>query len=84
MLDLAVLGRTVALRRKSLKLTQAVLASRARVGRTAIDELENGRARELGFTKVSRILSALDMGLRLIESPQRRPTLEDLLMEDDD
>lgn len=84
MLDLAELGKTVALRRKSLKMTQPALATLAKVGKTAIDELENGRARELGFTKVSRILSALDMGLRLVESPRGRPTLEDLLRDDDD
>jgi transcriptional regulator with XRE-family HTH domain len=84
MLDLAELGKMVALRRKTLRMTQAALALRAKVGRTAIDGLENGRARELGFTKVSRILSALDMGLRLVESPKGRPTLEDLLKDNDD
>lgn len=65
-------------------MTQSALAVRARVGRTAIDELENGRARELGFTKVARILAVLDLGLRLVETPRSRPTLDDLLRDDDD
>jgi len=84
MLDLVDIGKVVAERRKSLKLTQPAVAALAKVGMSSIDALENGRARELGFTKVSRILSALDMGLRLVESPRARPTLEDLLRDEDD
>lgn len=84
MMDLEEIGRAISSKRRSLKMTQATLATRANVGRTAIDELENGRARELGFTKVARLLSALDMGLRLTETPRNRPTLDDLLREDDD
>lgn len=83
MLDLADLGKAVAARRKSLKLTQPALAALADVSVSSIDSLENGRARELGFTKVSRILSGLDMGLRLVESPRARPTLEDLLRDEE-
>lgn len=84
MLDLIDLGQAIATRRRSLKLTQTALAARAMVGRTTIDALENGRASELGFTKVTRILSALGMGVRLVERPAGRPTLEDLLRERDD
>jgi transcriptional regulator with XRE-family HTH domain len=84
MLDLPFLGEKIAQRRSALKLTQSALAARARVSRATVDALENGRARELGFTKVARILAALDLGLRLIEARQARPTLEDLLKEIED
>lgn len=84
MIDLWEIGALIASRRKALKLTQKALADRARVGRTTLDALENGRAGELGFTKVARILTALGMGLRIVEAPGRRPTLEDLRADDDD
>jgi len=84
MLDLASLGEKIARRRSALKLTQTALAGRAKVGRATIDSLENGRAGELGFTKVARILSALDLDLRVAEASHGRPTLEDLLKENDD
>ncbi|MGV9006064.1 MAG: helix-turn-helix domain-containing protein [Brevundimonas sp.] len=84
MTDLWEIGALIASRRKALKLTQKALADRARVGRTTLDALENGRAGELGFTKVARILTALGIGLRIVEAPGRRPTLEDLRNDDDD
>lgn len=84
MLDLASLGVLIGQRRRALKLTQAGLAARAHVGRVTIDSLENGRAAELGYAKVTRILSALGLELRTGETAQGRPTLEDLLDEDDD
>ena len=84
MLDLTILGRTIAARRSALKLTQVVLAARARVGRATLDALENGRSGELGFIKVARILAALDLDLRVVEAGRGRPTLEDLLAEDND
>jgi len=39
---------------------------------------------ELGFTKIARILSALKLDIQLTEAARGRPTLEDLLKEDDD
>lgn len=84
MLDLPSLGEAIARRRSELKLTQAALASRAMVSRGTIDSLENGRTGELGFTKIARILAALNLGLRISEASQGRPTLEDLLLENDD
>ena len=84
MLDLVTLGRTAAARRRTLRLTQAALAQRARVGRVTIDALENGRLGELGFTKVARILAALGLELRTAEAAGARPTLEDLLVEDEE
>jgi len=84
MLDLASLGERIAQRRCALKLTQTALATHAKVGRATLDALENGRAGELGFSKIARILSALDLDLRLVEAGDGRPTLEDLMRENDD
>ena len=84
MLDLPTLGERIAQQRKALKLTQTALANRAKVGRSTIDALENSRMAELGFTKIARILSALKLDIQLTEAARGRPTLEDLLKEDND
>lgn len=84
MLDLATLGVIIAQRRSEQGLTQAELARRARIGRSTLDALENGRSAELGFGKVSRILAALGLTLKIGEANRGRPTLEDLLTELDD
>ncbi len=84
MLDLATLGETIAQHRSAQRLTQAELARRARIGRSTLDALENGRLAELGFGKIARILSALGLTLKLGEANRGRPTLEDLLAETDE
>jgi transcriptional regulator with XRE-family HTH domain len=84
MLDLGSLGHHIAERRKTLKLTQADLARGAGVSRATLDALENGRAGELGFSKVSRLLAALGLELTLEPAGAHRPTLEDLIEEDRD
>ena len=78
MLDLAALGKLIRQHRRAQRLTQAELAQRARVGRSTLDALENGRSTELGFGKVARILAALGLTLKLGEGNRGRPTLEDL------
>ena len=83
MLDLGTLGRQIAERRAAIGLTQAALASRARIGRSTLDSLENGRTSELGFGKIVRLLAALGLDFRIIEARKARPTLEDLLRDDD-
>lgn len=84
MTDLEALGRIIADRRKANKLTQAALAQRARIGRSTLDALENGRLAELGFGKIARILAAQGLDIKIVEANQGRPTLEDLLNENDD
>lgn len=84
MLDLATLGQLIAQHRGAQRLTQAELARRARIGRSTLDALENGRTAELGFGKVARILAALGLTLRLGEANRGRPTLEDLIAETDE
>jgi transcriptional regulator with XRE-family HTH domain len=84
MLDLASLGALVAERRKSLKLSQAELSRKAGISRATLDALENGRAGELGFSKVSRILVAIGLELTAQPASSRRPTLDELMEEDRD
>ncbi len=84
MVDLAELGNQVAAKRKTLRLSQTQLATSASVGLSTLDALENGRLAELGFAKVTRILSALGMELKLQEARAPRPTLDELMEEERD
>jgi transcriptional regulator with XRE-family HTH domain len=84
MLDISTLGKQVSARRKSMKWSQLDLAGKARVSRATLDALENERTGELGFSKLTRILTALGLELRLQEIGMRRPTLEELRDEDRD
>ena len=81
MLELNSLGARIAERRKTLKLSQSALAKSAGVSRATLDALENGRAGELGFSKLTRILAALGLELRLQSAGSHRPTLNELLQE---
>jgi transcriptional regulator with XRE-family HTH domain len=84
MLDLASIGIQVAERRKALKLSQTELSRKAFVSRATLDALENARTGEMGFAKVTRLLSALGLELKLQPASLRRPTLDDLMQEDRD
>ncbi len=81
-MDLATLGTQIAQHRKSSGLTQSALAYRARIGRSTLDALENGRMTELGFGKISRLLAALGLAFKITDSNQGRPTLDDLREEE--
>jgi len=84
MLDLIGLGHQIAERRKALKLSQTALARKAGVSRATLDALENGRSGELGFSKITRLLAALGLELKLHAADSRRPTLDELMQEDRD
>ncbi len=84
MLDLISIGDRIAERRKALKLTQAELARKAGLSRATLDALENGRASELGFSKVTKLLTALGLELTLQTASSQRPTLDELMQEDRD
>jgi len=78
------MGHTIAEQRKKLKMNQTDLSRRAGVSRATLDALENGRAGELGFSKLSKILAALGLELTLHTASSHRPTLDELLEEDRD
>ena len=83
MIGLAVIGAEIASYRREANLTQAELALRARIGRSTLDALENGRLGELGFSKIARIFAALGLELKIASIRQDRPTLEDLMDENE-
>jgi transcriptional regulator with XRE-family HTH domain len=82
MLTLSSIGAQVAAKRKKLGLSQSELARKTSVSRATIDALENSRSGELGFAKITKLLSALSLELKLQETGSRRPTLDDLMEED--
>ena len=84
MLDLTFIGQQIAESRKKLKLSQAALARKAGISRATLEALENGRAGELGFSKLTKLLAALGLELTLQAASSHRPTLEELLKEDRD
>jgi transcriptional regulator with XRE-family HTH domain len=82
MLTLAEIGQRITSARKKYGLTQLELAKKAGVSRPTIDLLENGRATEIGYSKLARILAVLGLEFWLQPASPQRPTLEDLLKED--
>jgi transcriptional regulator with XRE-family HTH domain len=84
MLPLYSIGEQIVTKRKALGLTQLALAKTARVGLSTLDALENGRLGELGYSKITNLLSALGLELKLQEASARRPTLDELLEEESD
>ena len=83
-MDLVSLGKEIARNRKKRKLSQAALSRQAGISRATLDALENGRAGELGFSKIARLLAALGLELTLQTARSQRPTLEELMQEDRD
>jgi transcriptional regulator with XRE-family HTH domain len=81
MLALEEIGTQVAAARKNLRLRQADLASRAGISRATVDALENGRASDIGFSKLARILGVLGLEMRIGPAAAHRPTMDDLLKE---
>ncbi len=84
MLDLISIGGQIAESRKTLKLSQAELARKAGVSRATLDALENGRAGELGFSKLTKLLTSIGLELTLQAARSHRPTLDELMQEDRD
>jgi transcriptional regulator with XRE-family HTH domain len=84
MLPLSSIGEAIARKRKATGLTQRELAKKARVGLSTLDALENGRLGELGYAKITNILNALGLALKLQQTSARRPTLDDLMNEERD
>ena len=84
MLTLPILGEQIVAKRKALRLTQPALAKKARIGLSTLEALENGRLGELGYSKITSILSALGLELKLQDARAPRPTLEELMEEQRD
>ncbi len=74
-MGLASIGRLVAQRRRTRRLTLAELARSAGVGRSTLAALEAGKLAELGFVKVERICAAAGLVVEV-----RAPALDVPLM----
>lgn len=84
MLLLSSIAEQIRARRKARGLSQSALAQKARVSRATLDALQNGRLGELGYSKITSILAAVGLELKLQEASRRRPTLEELMNEERD
>jgi len=84
MLTIDQIGRVVTTARTSQGLRQIDLANGASLSRATIDALENGRASDIGVSKLSRILAALGLELSVRPATNERPTLDELMKEDAD
>jgi transcriptional regulator with XRE-family HTH domain len=83
-MDLISIGKQIAQSRKKRKLSQAELSRKAGISRATLDAVENGRAGELGFSKLTKLLAALGLELKLQAAGSERPTLDELIEEDRD
>ena len=83
MLLLVDIAEEIAKQRKAAGLSRAELAKRALVSRSTLEALENGRIGELGYAKVNKILTALGLELKLQQMNFSRPTLDQLLIENE-
>lgn len=64
-----LVAQKVAAARAERGLTQAELAALAGVHRVTLCNLESGKVKELGLTKVQAILSCLDLKLDIVSTP---------------
>jgi len=80
-MDLQEVGQQIATIRKDKRLTQVQLAALAGLSRATVDAFENGRASDIGTSRLIRILGVLGLELVVRPATQERPTLEELLEE---
>jgi transcriptional regulator with XRE-family HTH domain len=57
---------------------------KAGLSRATIDALENGRASDIGVSKLSRILAVLGLELSIRPATNERPTLDELMKDETD
>jgi len=81
MTALGKIGKEISAARKAQRLRQADLAAKAGVSRATVEALENGRAPEIGYSRLSRMLAVLGLELTLRPVVRRRPTLDELMQE---
>ena len=84
MMSLGQLGKGISDARREQGLRQVDLATRAGLSRATIDSLENGRAADIGVSKLSRILGILGLELSIRPATNERPTLDELMEENSD
>ena len=83
MLTLEELGKQIADLRRAKGLNQEEVCRYTGISRTTLSQLENNELTEMGYQKVSRLLSLLDMDLAIVNK-SHPPTLDDLVRERDE
>jgi transcriptional regulator with XRE-family HTH domain len=83
MTELTDLGELIKKTRHAQKLSQGELVQRSKVSRARLEALENGRISDIGFKNLMRIMNALGLDFRVTQLNESRPTLEDLVEEDE-
>ena len=68
------LGQAVRQRRVDLGISQAALARLAGLSRATINQVENGRLKDLSLTRTRRILDVLGLGLTIEPAHPRAPS----------
>lgn len=74
-MNLQSMGKLVADQRRAKRLTLREVASAAEVGRSTLAALEAGKLAELGFAKLARICSVLDLALEARPLTLERPLM---------
>jgi transcriptional regulator with XRE-family HTH domain len=81
-MNLNVIGSQIRTARKKNKITQQNLGELLGMSRATISGIENGTIREIGIRKVISICDTLGIEL-IVREKSRRPTLQQLLQEND-
>lgn len=82
-MDLIRIGEEIREARRDRRWSQEDLAKASGVSRSRIAGVENGRLPEVGFQLLRRVLIALDLDLRITDFNSGRPTLEQLVEENE-
>lgn len=82
-MDIFEIGERVRAERRRKKLTQEKLGEISGVSRVRINKIENGTAMDIRFGTVINVLNALNLDLEMTDYNAGRPTLEDLLAENE-
>lgn len=77
-MDVEEFGKQIREYRRQAGITQEELASRASVARSRIEAIENGRAVDVGLLFALKVLTVLEVDIKLVPSGENRPTLDDL------
>jgi hypothetical protein len=83
MLLLIDVAEQIAKRRKTVGLTQAELARMARVSRSTLDALENGRMGRASLREGQQHPDCPGTGVEVAERTRTRPTLDELMIENE-
>lgn len=78
------LGESLALARRHRRLSQRALAAKAGVSVTWLSKFERGDAMEPSLHRVMRCLNVLGLDLRLSPYNQGRPSLDDMVAQDEE